>query len=62
MKYKQVFSTLVSICFGSPQLGHTIKTNYIKLQNADQKTDLIFVFKKGLGLVSPLYFVICLTD
>ena len=28
---KQVVSTLVSICFGIPWLGHIIKSNYIKL-------------------------------
>ena len=28
----EVVTTLVSICFGNPQLGHTIKTNY---ENSD---------------------------
>ena len=54
-------STLVSICFTSPRLGHTIKTNCMKLQTVDPDFDFDFLnfdfLKKGLGLVSPIYFV-----
>ena len=31
MKWKQVVGTLVSISFASPQFGHTVKTNCMKL-------------------------------
>ena len=58
MKEKQVVSTLVSICFGSPRLGYT------KKQNTEwnprlliQKYAQFWFFKKCLGLVSPPCFV-----
>ena len=58
MKYKQVVRSLVSVCFGSPPLGHTKKTNCMKLQTVDPEIfpNLIFL-KKGLGPVFPPYFV-----
>ena len=45
--------SLVSIYFDSPQHGHTIKTNCIKLQI---RSILIFS-ENALGLVSPSHFV-----
>ena len=47
--WKQVVSTLVSIYFGSLQLGHTIKTNCIKFQTVDPKIFLILNFRNGPG-------------
>ena len=45
--------TLVSICFGSPRLGHTIKTNCVKLQTVNPELRSILIFlKKGIGIVS----------
>ena len=35
MKENQVIGALVSTCFGRPQVGHTIKTNLMKLQAID---------------------------
>ena len=46
---KQVVTTLVSIYFGSLQLGHTIKTNCIKFQTVDPKIFLILNFRNGPG-------------
>ena len=46
-------SSLVSIYFDSPQHGHTIKTNCIKLSI---RSILIFS-ENALGLVSPSHFV-----
>ena len=48
-------STLVSICFCCPRLRHKIKTNCMKIQAID--LEICSIFKKGLGLVSPPYFV-----
>ena len=39
-----VSSTLISIYLGSPQLGQTIKTNYIKFQTVDPEICSISVF------------------
>ena len=44
-KKKQVVSTLVLTCFGSPQLGHTMKTNCMKLDIVDLEIFLILIFK-----------------
>ena len=59
MKYKQVVRSLISVCFGSPPLGHTKKKkNCMKLQTVDPEicSNLIFL-KKGLGPVFPSHFV-----
>ena len=39
-----VSSTLMSIYLGSPQLGQTIKTNYIKFQTVDPEICSVSVF------------------
>ena len=50
-------STYVSIYFGiSPQLGHTIKANCIKIQITDREICSMFS-EKGLGLLPPTYFL-----
>ena len=46
MRKRQVVSNLVSIYFDSPLLGHTIKTNCLKLQATDSEIFLIFIFQK----------------
>ena len=46
MKLKQVVDTLFSICFGSPWLGHTIKTKCTKLQTVDSKICSILISPK----------------
>ena len=51
-------STLILINFGIPQRGHTIKVNCVKLQIVDPEPCSISIFLgKGVGLVSPLYFL-----
>ena len=58
MTLNQAVSILYSICFRSPQFGHTIKTYCMKLQTVDPETCWIFIWqKKGLALVSPPDFV-----
>ena len=47
-------NTLVSIRFGGPLLGHTIKTNCIKRQTVDPEICSILT---SLGLVSPPHLV-----
>ena len=42
MRKKQVVSTLVSIYFGSPRLGHRVKSNCIKFQTVDLEIDAQF--------------------
>ena len=42
-------STLVSTCFGSPHLRHTIKTNIMKLQTVEPEICSILIFQKGPG-------------
>ena len=43
-------STLVSLCFGSSRLGHTVKTNCIKLNTVESRDMLDFwFFKKEFG-------------
>ena len=51
-------STLVSIYFGTPWLGHAIKINFMKLYTVDPDicSNLIFN-EKGLEPVSSPYFV-----
>ena len=44
MKREQVFSTLVSISFGSPRLEHATKTNCMKLQTVDPELYSILTF------------------
>ena len=56
-KLKQVFSTWVSIFFGSPQLKHTIKASCIKLVSIDLVTCSIIVFRKGSG--TSFYIIFC---
>ena len=46
MKSKQVVDTLFSICFGSPWLGHTIKTKCMKLQTVDSEICSILISQK----------------
>ena len=50
-------STSVLIYFGTPQLGHTIKTNCKKCDNAYKKYTQFWLFIKGLGLVFPPHFL-----
>ena len=45
MKLKQVGSTAVSICFGSPRLGDTIKANCMERQIVDPEIFLISTFE-----------------
>ena len=47
--------TLVSICFVSPWLGHTIKTNY-KFSDCWSR-DMFNFLEKGLAIVFPPHFV-----
>ena len=52
--------TLVSIHFDSPQLGHTRKTNSIKIQTVHPETCSILkkkFRKKGPGTKFPPHFV-----
>ena len=37
MRYRKVIIVLVSIYFGSPQFGHTIKRNCIKFETEIQR-------------------------
>ena len=46
MRKKQVFSALGTIYFGSPQLGHKIKTNCIKFQAFDPESCLNLIIQK----------------
>ena len=39
-------STLVSIYFGNPRFGHTIKTNCKKIQTVDPEIQSTLVYKK----------------
>ena len=49
-----MFSTVVSIYFVSPQLGHAIKANFrVSIQRYAQ----FWFFRKGLGLAPPPHFV-----
>ena len=58
MKLNQVVSILVSKCFVRLRLGHTMKTNCMKLQAVNPEISSILIFaKKDLGLVFPSYFV-----
>ena len=43
---KQVVSTFVSLYFGRPPLGRTIKTNFITLQIVDPELRSILIFHK----------------
>ena len=52
--------SLVGKCSAALQSStwHTIKTSCMKLQNKDSEIWSIFIFlEKGLGIVSPWYFV-----
>ena len=56
MRSKQVVRALVSIYFDSPRLGHTIKTNCIKLQTVDPKICAILIFQKRVLEQFLLFF------
>ena len=47
----------IYLYLGRPQLGHTIKTNFITFQTVDLEIHSILVFSKSLGLPSPPNFV-----
>ena len=50
MKLKEAVSTLISMYFGSPQLGHKIKANLMEIQTVDRQMCSILIYlKKGLG-------------
>ena len=49
MQKKQLVSTLVSICFGSPWLKHTMKTNCMKLQTVDPVICSNLILSRGSG-------------
>ena len=51
-----MFSTLVSINFGSPLLGNTVRENCIKFQTVYPEICPISISEKRLGLVSPPHF------
>ena len=49
MKYKQVvIKYLVSVCFVSPRLGDTMKTNCTKFQTVDPEICSISIFQKRI--------------
>ena len=52
-----MISTLIYLYLGRPQLGHTIKTNFITFQTVDLEIYSVLVFSKSLGIASPPYFV-----
>ena len=49
IRYKQVVSTLVLICFIRPRFGQTIKTNFISLHTVYPEICSILIFYKGSG-------------
>ena len=42
--------------FGSPRLGHTIKTNSIKFHTVDPDLVNFDFLENGVGIVSPTHF------
>ena len=46
VRYKQVVSILLLMQFGRPQVGHTIKTNFILFQTVDPGIQQILIFYK----------------
>ena len=48
IRSKQVVNTLVLLCFGRPQLGHSIKTNCITFQTIDPDIWSIIIFHKSV--------------
>ena len=54
MRLKQVVNTSVLIYLDKPQIGHTMKTNFIKFQTVDLEIYSILIFYKN---ISPPHFV-----
>ena len=50
-RQKQLVRALVSTYFGSPLLGHTIKSNYIKFQTANPEICSVWIFRKESGTI-----------
>ena len=52
-----MLNTVVLIYFGGLRFGHTIKTDCINIQTVDSEITNFDFLEKGLGPVSPSYFV-----